>query len=115
MVCCRTLGQEEKLVKFKPDFLAYEPPALIGGEISVSQSQPAAISHFIEIAGKIPVIIGAGIKEKKDVEISLKLGAKGILVSSGVVLASDPQEKLLELCQGFDGVKPLEDWGHAAR
>lgn len=101
MVCCRTLGQAEKLSKFKPGFLAYEPPELIGGEISVSQSQPAAIAHFVKIADKVPVIIGAGIKEKKDVGVGLKLGAVGILVSSGVVLAQNPKEKLSELAEGF--------------
>lgn len=101
MVCCRTLGQAEKLVKFKPDFLAYEPPELIGGEISVSQSQPAAIAHFVEIADGIPVIIGAGIKEKKDVAVGLKLGAQGILVSSGVVLADNPKKALEDLVSGF--------------
>ncbi len=101
MVCCRTLGQAEKLVKFKPDFIAYEPLELIGGEISVAQSQPAAIGHFVEMADGIPVIIGAGIKEKKDVEIGLKLGAQGILVASGVILADDPGQKLLELAEAF--------------
>lgn len=101
LVCCRSLGQAEKLVKFKPDFLAYEPPELIGGEISVSQAEPRAISHFVEICGPISPLVGAGIKNVDDLKVALKLGVKGILVASGVVLAKDPKKKLIELASGF--------------
>lgn len=101
LVCCRSLGQGERLVRVKPDFLAYEPPELIGGEISVSEFNPTAIAHFKNICGKIPLIIGAGIKNQEDVKIGMKLGAKGILVSSHVVLAKDPKKVLLDLTRGF--------------
>jgi len=101
LVCCRSLGQAERLVKLKPDFLAYEPPELIGGEVSVSEYNPKAIVHFVEICGEIPAIIGAGIKNKNDVKIGVKLGAKGILVSSHVVLAENPKEVLENLVEGF--------------
>jgi len=101
LVCCRSLGQAERLVKLKPDFLAYEPPELIGGEVSVSQYNPTAIAHFVEVCGEIPAIIGAGIKNKNDVKIGVKLGAKGILVSSHVVLAENPKEVLENLAEGF--------------
>jgi triosephosphate isomerase len=101
LVCCRSLGQAERLVKLKPDFLAYEPPELIGGEVSVSQYNPTAIAHFVEVCGDTPAIIGAGIKNKNDVKIGVKLGAKGILVSSHVVLAENPKEVLENLAEGF--------------
>ena len=101
LVCCRSLGQAERLVKLKPDFLTYEPPELIGGEVSVSQYNPTAIAHFVEVCGEIPAIIGAGIKNKNDVKIGVKLGAKGILVSSHVVLAENPKEVLENLAEGF--------------
>jgi len=101
LICCRSLGQAERLVKLKPDFLAYEPPELIGGEVSVSESNPTAIAHFVEICGETPAIIGAGIKNKNDVKIGLRLGAKGILVSSHVVLAENPRKVLRDLAEGF--------------
>lgn len=101
LVCCRSLGQAKNYVKLKPDFLAYEPPELIGGEISVSEANPAAIRHFVEICGLVPAIIGAGIKNKNDVKVGVKLGARGVLVSSHVVLAKNPKEILLELAKGF--------------
>jgi len=101
LVCCRSLGQAERLIKLKPDFLAYESPELIGGEVSVSEYNPTAIAHFVEICGETPAIIGAGIKNKNDVKIGVKLGAKGILVSSHVVLAENPKEVLENLVEGF--------------
>ncbi|MGB9911459.1 MAG: triose-phosphate isomerase [Microgenomates group bacterium] len=101
LICCRSLGQAKNYVKIKPDFLAYEPSELIGGEISVSQFNPTAIYHFKEICGEIPAIIGAGIKNSQDIKIGLKLGVKGILVSSHVVLAGNPEKVLKELTEGF--------------
>lgn len=101
MVCCKTLGQMERLVKFKPDFIAYEIAELIGTKNSITQVAPKAIKHAVEICGNIPLIVGAGINEKKDLEMAKKLGAKGVLISSAVVLAEKPKEKLLELLDNF--------------
>jgi len=101
MVCGRTLGQIEKLKKLKPDFLSYEPPELIGGEISVSQARPEVIERITKRIKDIPIIVGAGIKSKEDVKKSLKLGAKGVLLSSGVVLAKEPKKVLFDLVSGF--------------
>lgn len=97
MVCCKTLGQMERLVKFKPNYIAYEIAELIGTKNSITQVAPKAVKHAVEICGKIPLIVGAGINQKKDLEIALRLGAKGVLVSSAVVLSENPKAKLLEL------------------
>ena len=97
MVCCKTLGQMERLIKFKPDFLAYEIAELIGTKNSITQKAPKAIGHAVEICGQIPLIVGAGVNQEQDLEIAKKLGARGVLVSSAVVLAEDPKEKLLAL------------------
>jgi len=97
MVCCKTLGQMEKLVKFKPDYLAYEIAELIGTKDSIVEKAPKAIKHAVEICGKVPLIVGAGVHSKNDLETAKKLGAKGVLISSAIVLAEDPRQKLLEL------------------
>jgi len=104
MVCCRTLGQLERLVKLRPDFLAYEPPELIGGKISVSQEKPKAVEKAVTICRKyeIPLIVGAGIHNGEDVLLAKKIGAMGVLVSSAVVLAKDPEKKLKELVRGVE-------------
>jgi len=101
MVCCRTLGQAERLAKFKPDFLAYEPPELIGGDLAVSEAEPNVIKRIVKALPEIPIIVGAGVKSGRDVKKSLELGAVGVLVSSGIVLAKDPKEALGDLARGF--------------
>ncbi len=83
-----------------PDFLAIEPPELIGGNISVASARPEIISEVAGVVEK-PVICGAGIKTKNDVLKAIELGAKGILVSSGVVCAQNPQKVLKELADGL--------------
>ena len=100
MVCFKTKGQVAKWVKKlrpKPDFLAYEPPELIGGETSVSQAQPGVIKRIIDLLPNCQIIVGAGIKEREDVKKALQLGAKGVLVSSAVVKAKDPERTLHDL------------------
>jgi len=97
MVCCKTLGQMERLVKFKPDYIAYEIAELIGTKNSITQMAPKAIKHAVEICGQIPLIVGAGINSKKDLEVVERLGAGGVLISSAIVLAEKPKEKLIEL------------------
>lgn len=99
MVCCKTLGQMERLVKYKPDYLAYEISELIGGEVSITAYNPKAIKHAVEICGEIPLVVGAGINKGEDIKTAKILGAKGVLVSSAVVLAKDPEDTLLELVE----------------
>ncbi len=101
MVCCRTLGQAERLAKLEPDFLSYEPPELIGSqEKSVASEKPETIKKIVEMTG-IPVIVGAGVHSQEDVKISLKMGAKGILVATDIVLAKDPKKELEDLAKAF--------------
>lgn len=101
MICCHTLGQAEKLAKLKPDYLAYEPPELIGGDLSVSEAKPFVIERIVKKLPDIKIMVGAGIKTGKDVKRSLELGAKGILVSSAVVLAKDQKLVLEDLVNGY--------------
>ena len=102
LVCCKSLGQAERLAKFKPNFLAYEPPELIGSrEKSVASEKPEAIGNLAKMIPEIPIIVGAGIHSQEDVKISLKMGAKGILVATDVVLAKNPEKELEDLARGF--------------
>lgn len=101
VVCAANPGEEERLSKFKPDMLAVEPPQLIGGKISVSEAQPEIISESVKRGKGIPVLVGAGVHTAKDVATAVKLGAMGVLVASGVVLAKDQKKALTELVRGF--------------
>lgn len=96
------LSQLTRTDPVKPDFVSYEPPELIASkETSVAKSKKDEIKKAVEIAGHIPLIIGAGIKDAQDIKISLDLGAKGVVVSSAIVLADNPREVVEELVEGF--------------
>ncbi|HUV42906.1 MAG TPA: triose-phosphate isomerase [Patescibacteria group bacterium] len=102
LVCADNLEEAQAILEARPDFLAYEPPEFIGSQTdSVASTKPEVIKDFTEAIKGIPVLVGAGIHSQKDVKIALKLGAKGILVATDVVLAEKPEEELLDLVGGF--------------
>lgn len=103
VVCLQTLGQAEKWGrKLKSDYIAYEPKELIGNkEKSVATEKAGCIEKMAEMIGKDRLIVGAGIRSKKDVEVAMKMGARGILVASGVVTDKDPETRLMELADGI--------------
>lgn len=101
LVCAESVEEGKQIAQFKPDFLAYEPPELIGGDVSVSKAKPEIIRDFVGEIRNIPVLVGAGIHTPEDVRKAISLGAVGILVSSSVVLAKNPKEILVNLAGGF--------------
>lgn len=103
MLCLKSQGQIRwlKQLRPKPDLVAYEPPELIGGEVSVSEAKPEVVKRMVELLPDYQIIVGAGVKKAADVKKSLELGAKGVLVSSGIVTAEDPKKDLLELANAF--------------
>lgn len=103
-VCFKTKGQAKNWVSKldpKPNFVAYEPPELIGTDVSVSEAQPEVIKRIVDLLPDYNLIVGAGVNKQEDVKTALKLGAKGVLVSSDVVTAEDPEKELLDLAGGF--------------
>ncbi len=86
-----------------PDFIAVEPPELIGTGISVSQTQPEVVTSTVEtihkINAKVIPLCGAGISTGTDVEAALKLGTHGVLLASGVTKAKNPEKVLLEMAE----------------
>ncbi len=103
VVCAATPEEGATFLEFDPDLIAVEPPELIGGDISVSTSKPEVIAHASKLIGKEKLLVGAGVKNGKDVEIALKLGAKGVLLASGVTKVKDPMAVLLDLAGGEKG------------
>ncbi len=99
MVCAGTLGQLKRLVFTKPDFLAYEIKELIAGSVSIAKARPSLVRKAICLAKtrSLPLVVGAGINGPEDVFLAKKMGAQGVLVSSAVVLAKNPREKLREM------------------
>ncbi len=103
LVCAKDIEQVIEFSSFKPDFIAYEPPELIGGEVSVSASKPDIIKKAFDILrGKgIDLIVGAGVKNQDDVRKSVELGAKGVLVASGIVKSKYPITVIREMIEAL--------------
>jgi triosephosphate isomerase len=100
-------GIEElkKNASLKPDYIAYEPPELIGSTtISVATARPEIIAEASVITKElgIPLIVGAGIKSSADIKKSLELGAVGFAVAKAIIQAPSQKEALLELVKGFE-------------
>lgn len=101
VVCAQSPEECEKLSKYRPDYIAYEPPELIGGDTSVSEAQPELIQRAVRASGDVPTLTGAGIKDAEDVKRSIEIGCEGVLVASGVVKSDEPYEELMELSKGL--------------
>lgn len=100
IVCAQNVKECRDLSKYEPDYIAYEPPELIGGDTSVSEAKPEVVEEAVE-ASEVPVLTGAGIKTQEDVEKSILHGCEGVLIASGVAKSDKPFEKVVELCRGL--------------
>jgi len=101
-VCARDSQTAKKIAKYKPDYIAVEPAELIGGDVSISTANPKLIEKSVKAVGNnSELLVGAGVKNGNDVKIAVELGAKGILVASGVVKAKNPEKAILDLLSGF--------------
>lgn len=105
-VCTNNIVTSAAIAALGPDFLAVEPPELIGGDISVSTARPEVVSGSVErvhaINGKVKVLCGAGVKNGADVRKAIELGAEGVLLASGVVKARDIANVMNDLLSGLD-------------
>ena len=105
VVCARTSNEVKKLASLKPDYVAIEPPELIGSGVAVSKARPGVITRSIRAVNrtnkKISVICGAGIVDGNDVSAAMKLGSSGILVASGIVKARNWSAKIKELADAM--------------
>lgn len=101
VVCTKTVAETSKVVKFKPDFVAIEPPELIGGDVSISEAKPKLIERTAKAANNVEVLCGAGVHLEEDVRIAKELGARGVLVASGVIKAKNVEKEIVDLLSGF--------------
>jgi len=101
VVCTNNVPVSLACAMLEPDFVAVEPPELIGGDISVTSADPKIVRDTAEAikerAPKVMVLTGAGVKNGQDVKAALDLGTDGVLLASGVVKAKDPKTVLLDL------------------
>ena len=110
IVCARDVEEVSRLSACKPDFIAVEPPELIGTGKAVSSVSPRIISDSRAALNgsnvpdmKTKLLCGAGIVDAEDAIRAIELGAEGILVASGVVLSRDWKTKIDEFCKALSG------------
>jgi triosephosphate isomerase len=105
IVCTNNLAVSRACAAMEPDFVAIEPPELIGGEVSVTTANPKIVSDTVKsirtISGRVGVLCGAGVKNGKDVEKAIELGTDGVLLASGIVKAKDRRAVLVDLVSGL--------------
>ena len=105
IVCSNNVATSKAIAAFSPDFVAVEPPELIGGDISVTTADPDIVSGSVDAVRKVDknvkVLCGAGVKNGKDVAKSIELGADGVLLASGIVKAKDKEAVIRDLASGL--------------
>jgi len=100
-VCADTVDIAKDLARFSSDYIAVEPPELIGGDVSVTSANPDIVSNTVDavksVDSGIKVLCGAGVKNGGDVKTAIDLGAEGVLLASGVVKSNDPDAVIRDL------------------
>ena len=115
VVCAKDDEEVGVFSKMDPDFIAVEPPDLIGSGKAVSKERPGIItgSRSALEANRLPnsstkLLCGAGIVEGVDARLAVEMGADGILVASGVIKAANWTKKIQELARGLTDAKVPE-------
>jgi len=105
IVCSNNVATSKAIAAFSPNFVAVEPPELIGGDISVTTANPDIVSGSVKavknVDKNVKVLCGAGVKNGKDVAKSIELGADGVLLASGIVKAKNQDEVIRDLISGL--------------
>ena len=109
IVCAMDDGEVAKFSRFSPDFIAVEPPELIGSGRAVSKVRPEIITESRDAlqnnkpaGSSTKLLCGAGIVDGIDAKLSTELGSDGVLVASGIIKAPDWKGKIEELARGLN-------------
>ncbi len=101
IICANNPEVAASAAALDPGFVAYEPPELIGGDISVSSAKPDVVEEAVEkvknVNPEVKVLCGAGVKNGEDVKAALELGTEGVLLASGLVKSEKKEEVIHDL------------------
>ena len=99
--CAADVEEAKALAKLQPDFIAVEPPELIGGDISVTTADPQIVTDTVNavksVNPHVRILCGAGVKNGEDVAKAIELGSEGVLLASGVTKSDNPAAVLADL------------------
>lgn len=105
IVCTNNILTSKAAAALSPNFIAVEPPELIGGDVSVTTANPDIVSDSVNIVknidNEVKILCGAGVKNGKDVEKAIELGTDGVLLASGIVKANDKEYVIRDLASGL--------------
>ena len=105
IVCVKDVAESKKYAKLNPDYIAIEPPELIGSGKAVSKEKPELITKAAKAIksteNNTKLLCGAGIVSGEDVAKAIELGSKGILVASGIIKAKDWKSIMSEFAKSM--------------
>ena len=105
VVCVKDVSEAAKYAKLNPDYIAIEPPELIGSGKAVSTERPELITKAAQAVkdakNNTKLLCGAGIVSGNDVRRAIELGSSGILVASGIVKAKNWNKIVEEFAVGM--------------
>ena len=105
IVCVKDVAEAKKYAKLNPDYIAIEPPELIGSGKAVSKEKPELITKAAiavkSAKNKTKLLCGAGIVSGEDVSKAIELGSKGILVASGIVKSKNWNKVMTEFAKSM--------------
>lgn len=105
VLCVKDVAEAKKYAKLNPDYIAIEPPELIGSGKAVSKERPELITkaaNAVKTAkNNTKLLCGAGIVSGEDVSKAIELGSKGILVASGIIKAKNWNKIMSEFAKSM--------------
>ena len=105
ILCVKDVAEVKKYIKLNPDYIAIEPPELIGSGKAVSTEKPDLIAKAASIVNgsknKTKLLCGAGIVSGEDVAKAVELGSEGILVASGIIKAKNWNKVISEFSKAL--------------
>ncbi len=105
IVCVKNVSEAKKYAKLNPNFIAIEPPELIGSGKAVSKEKPGLIIKATEAVksakNNTKLLCGAGIVSGEDVSKAVELGSKRILVASGIIKAKNWDKMISEFAKAL--------------
>jgi triosephosphate isomerase len=105
VLCVKNVSEARKYARLNPNYIAIEPPELIGSGKAVSKEKPGLIIKAADAVksakNNTKLLCGAGIVSGEDVAKAAELGSKGILVASGIIKAKDWNKVITEFAKSM--------------
>jgi triosephosphate isomerase len=105
VLCVKDVSETRKYAKLNPDYIAIEPPELIGSGKAISNERPELITKAANAVknakNNTKLLCGAGIVSGQDVARAIELGSIGILVASGIIKAKNWDKIMSEFAKSM--------------